>query len=212
MRTEPSHQDLKAELRKAMRQRMAALTGSDRPALDEAIRRHLLDWVAVNKPGVVAAFLAFDGEPDLQPALLEMARQGVRLALPVILDEPGRAAITLRAWAPGHRLKPNRFGILEPEASDRIRLSDIDLVLLPLVAWDELGGRLGMGASFYDRLLQPVSELPRPLRVGVGYQVQRAERLPIDPWDVRLHMMISETGCHACGSGVPPPAALPTST
>jgi 5-formyltetrahydrofolate cyclo-ligase len=198
MNTEPSQQDLKAQLRRTMRQRRSAITVEERSALDDAIRRNLLAWCDQADPAVVAAFLAFDGEPDLEPALLQMAESGTRLALPVVENEPGRSVIRFREWLPGRELRANRFGIREPSRTTEIRLPQIDLVLVPLVAWDESGGRLGMGASYYDRLFQPFRELARPVRMGVGYGVQKADRLPLDPWDVRLHMMLSESGVETC--------------
>jgi 5-formyltetrahydrofolate cyclo-ligase len=56
-----------------------------------------------------------------------------------------------------------------------------------------------MGASFYDRLFQPYSESERPVRMGVGYELQRVENLPCDPWDIRLHGVLTENGWFTCG-------------
>jgi 5-formyltetrahydrofolate cyclo-ligase len=55
-----------------------------------------------------------------------------------------------------------------------------------------------MGASFYDRLFQPFASDPRPLRVGVAYGVQEIDRVPLEPWDVPLHMVLTENGCLDC--------------
>jgi 5-formyltetrahydrofolate cyclo-ligase len=68
-----------------------------------------------------------------------------------------------------------------------------------LVGWNTDGNRLGMGASFYDRLFQPFAELPRPVRLGVGYQMQQADSIPKDPWDIRLHCILTENGLFTCG-------------
>ncbi len=91
-------------------------------------------------------------------------------------------------------MKNNRYGIPEPLNSPEIPLPDINLLLMPLVGWDEFGQRLGMGAGFYDRTLQPFSQSDLPIRVGVAYQLQKVPRLPREPWDIRLHMLLSETG------------------
>lgn len=181
-----------------MRRGRAGIAEADRSDRDGAIRRHLLAWYDEHLPSVVAAFLAFDGEPDLEPTLLQMADRGTRLALPVVHNEPGGAVIRFREWVPGPELRANRFGIREPSDTAEIRLSEIDLVLVPLVAWDKTGGRLGMGAGFYDRLFQPCLTHLRPLRMGVGYGIQRADRIPMEAWDVRLHMMLTEAGCESC--------------
>jgi 5-formyltetrahydrofolate cyclo-ligase len=147
---------------------------------------------------VVAAFVAFDGEPDLRPSMNELDGRGVRLALPVIRAATDRADICFRQWSPGSEMQPNRYGIPEPVGTLDLRLDEIDLALIPLVAWDSGGGRLGMGASFYDRLFQPLAEQRRPFRLGVAYQLQQVERVPVEPWDIGLHGVLTERGCFTC--------------
>jgi 5-formyltetrahydrofolate cyclo-ligase len=209
MKTEPSLQASKSELRKSARQRRASLADDLRHHLDAAINRHLLDLAERLRPAQIAAFRAFDGEPDLAPALRELEGRGVRLALPVVQRDPthaegaGGARICFRRWSDGSELRPNRFGILEPVGTLDVGLAELDLVLVPLVAWDASGGRLGMGASFYDRLFQPVAGEPRPLRVGVAYGVQEVDRVPLEPWDVPLHMILTENGCLDCREAKP---------
>jgi 5-formyltetrahydrofolate cyclo-ligase len=204
MKTEPSLHAAKSALRKSVRQRRASLAADQRQRLDAAINRHLLDFADRHQPGLVAAFMAFDGEPDLAPALRELERRGVRLAVPIVQDDPthagspGGASICFRRWSNNSDMQPNRYGILEPTGTLEIGLAEIDLALIPLVAWDAAGGRLGMGASFYDRLFQPFASEARPLRMGVAYGVQQIDRVPREPWDVTLHMMLTESGCLDC--------------
>ena len=94
----------------------------------------------------------------------------------------------------------SRFGIPEPCGSPEIPLSNIDLLLMPLVGWDESGNRLGMGAGYYDRALQSSGQSDVPIRAGVAYQLQKVPGVPVDPWDIRLHMLLSETGWFTCPS------------
>jgi 5-formyltetrahydrofolate cyclo-ligase len=71
------------------------------------------------------------------------------------------------------------------------------------------GGRLGMGASFYDRVFQPHARVRRPFRLGVAYRLQQVERIPLDPWDIRLHGVLTENGYFDCppqACGNPPPS------
>ena len=195
---EPSRQISKTDLRKRIRQDRARLDGKQRQAWDSALNSHLLDYAERARPDVVAAFVAFDGEPDLTPALTELEHLGTRLALPVVREGPGRADICFRQWSPASEMQPNRYGIPEPVGTLDVRMGEIDLVLVPLVAWDSNGGRLGMGASFYDRVFQPLATQRRPLRLGVAYQLQQVERIPLDPWDIRLHGVLTENGCFDC--------------
>lgn len=95
-------------------------------------------------------------------------------------------------------MKQNLYGIPEPDETAEILLSGIDLVLLPLVGWDDAGGRLGMGAGFYDRALQPYGQSDAPVRMGVGYQLQRVTEVPAEPWDICLHKILSELGWSDC--------------
>jgi len=104
----------------------------------------------------------------------------------------------MREWLPDRETVANRYGIAEPANTEDIRIVDIDLVLIPLVGWDRTGGRLGMGASFYDRLFQPFAESERPLRIGVGYELQNVPNIPREPWDVGLHGLLTENGWFTC--------------
>jgi len=198
MHIEPSLKSLKPRLRKEIRSRRAGIDKGQRSQWDTAINQQLSDYAGQSRPGVVAAFMAFDGEPNLMPALLELESKGAVLGLPVVQTAPGKPVITIRQWSVSDELQKNRYGIAEPVETEEIRLGDIDLILVPLVGWDRTGGRLGMGASFYDRLFQPFSELGKPVRMGVGYELQNVERIPRDPWDVRLHCVLTENGWFTC--------------
>ena len=158
----------------------------------------LVEHVRQVQPRVVAAYLAFDGEPDLAPAMEQLRGMGITLALPVVQDQPGKSVITFNHWSNESGLSNNRYGIAEPREGREIPATQIDLVMVPLVAWDGSGGRLGMGASFYDRYFQPFAMLANPVRIGVGYQLQKVDSLPMEPWDIRLHGVLSETGIFKC--------------
>jgi 5-formyltetrahydrofolate cyclo-ligase len=198
MKIESSQKSPKSRLRKEIRSMRAGIDAARRKRWDTAINQHLENYWRLSSPGVVAAYMAFDGEPDLMPSLANLADRGVKLALPVISDEPGKAVITFRLWSVASEMQRNRYGISEPAGTMEISVSDLDLVLVPLVGWDRAGGRLGMGASFYDRLFQPFAECGRPVRMGVGYELQNVEIVPRDPWDIPLHAVLTENGWFTC--------------
>jgi 5-formyltetrahydrofolate cyclo-ligase len=198
MKIAPNLKSPKSQLRKDIRRKRAGIDEAQRKHWDASINRQLDQYLLQAKPRVVAAYLAFDGEPDLMPSLAGLEKRGVKLALPVIQDAPGKAVITLRHWSVAGVMQKNRYGIQEPTGTGEVLVTDIDLVLVPLVGWDRTGGRLGMGASFYDRMFQPFSELPRPVRMGVGYELQNVESIPLDPWDIRLHGVLTENGWFTC--------------
>lgn len=198
MKIEPDQKLLKSRLRKEIRNRRAGIGSAQRNRWDSAINHHLSGYLEQAGHRAVAAYMAFDGEPDLMPTLAGMEESGVTLALPVVRDAPGKAVITFRRWPVSGELHANRYGILEPAGTDELRVTDIDLVLVPLVAWDRTGARLGMGASFYDRLFQPFAGLGKPLRMGVSYQLQEVIEIPSDPWDIGLHGVFTENGLFTC--------------
>jgi 5-formyltetrahydrofolate cyclo-ligase len=198
MKTVPDQHSRKQALRKELRDVRSAIGKNRRVALDETINRHLLEYARTTRLSDIAAYLAFDGEPDLLPALEQLDRDGVTIALPVVREHEGRNLLMFRQWTQDCEVKPNRFGILEPRDTPEIPLLAFDAVLVPLVGWDRHGSRLGMGASFYDRAFQPFAQNPRPMRMGVAYEAQYCAEIPLDPWDISLHAMLTERGWFTC--------------
>lgn len=166
-----------------------------RAVLDRDIQRHVLDWPRLVRCRHVAAYWAVKGEPDLGPLMQRLAARGITTYLPV--TGPGRS-LSFHAWELGDPLRNNPFGIPEPASGRVIETAKLDLVLMPLVAWDAAGRRLGMGGGYYDKAFQPLLGLDGARRVGVAYSVQQAEQLPEDEWDVRLHAVVTDSGWIAC--------------
>ena len=194
MKPEASQKALKSRLRRKIRAQRRNIDAPDKLALDSAINRFLATYVEESRVLTIAAFWPFDGEPNLLPALELLECAGIRLALPVIGEEPARPSMIFRHWTTGTAMEQNHYGIPEPAGTAEIQLPDIDLILLPLVGWDDSGGRLGMGAGYYDRALQPFRQFPSPIRMGVAYLMQKLPLIPTEPWDIRLHMILSESG------------------
>ena len=170
-----------------------SLTTAERTHSDRAIRAHLGNEVGRLGVTSLAAFWPFDGEPDLVPALRELASSGIHIALPV-LSGNGADEMQFHAWHAGTIMRTNRFGIPEPLQSERRDLQSLGLLLLPLTGWDRRGNRLGMGSGYYDRALRRVREYDLPLRVGVAYGCMEVEQIPDDQWDVPLHGVLTEQG------------------
>lgn len=155
----------------------------------------MLANTSVTGARTVAGYLAFDDEPDLRFALTQLCRRGIRVVAPLV--PPHREdPLAFRTWTPATPLKANRHGVSEPIGTGLVPLAHIDVVLVPLVAWDRAGNRIGMGAGWYDRTLAGAEA--RPLRFGVGWSLQEAEALPSDPWDVPLHAVVTEQGWFTC--------------
>ena len=137
--------------------------------------------------GIIAGYHATRREADPAPFLESLHEKGHTLALPVI-----RAGnhILFCQWKPGDTLHVNRYGIHEPpETASAIKP---DAILVPLIAFDLKGHRLGYGGGFYDRTLA-MPDYDRCRRIGLAYDFQKVERLPSEPHDVTLDFVVTET-------------------
>ncbi|MEE8494892.1 MAG: 5-formyltetrahydrofolate cyclo-ligase [Xanthomonadales bacterium] len=208
MQTETSRKTKKTALRNELRARRRLLNESDRLALNASINHFLAKFIAEHRPTTIAAFWPFDGEPNLLPTLEAADQQGIRIALPVIRQGPAGRSLIFAQWSTAAEVVKNRYGIPEPRGSPEIPLINIDLLLMPLVGWDESGNRLGMGAGLYDRALAPLSQFDVPIRAGVAYQIQKVPSVPNESWDIRLHMLLSETGWFTCPRDYKPGPAM----
>ena len=143
----------------------------------------------------IAFYLASDGELDPLPLLRSAVAMGKQCLLPV-LHPLGHRRLWFARWKPGEPLRPNRYGIPEP-ADRRYTLSgcDLDLVIVPLVAFDQQGNRLGMGGGYYDRTFAPCrNRSRRPLLIGWAHALQEVPELPARPWDIPLDGLVTEQG------------------
>jgi 5-formyltetrahydrofolate cyclo-ligase len=141
----------------------------------------------------VALFLPFDGEPSLARVVAAARAHGKRLYAPVLRG----LTMTFAELEPDARLAANFFGILEPKLGAKIDARRLDLVLTPLVGFDDRGVRLGVGRGYYDRcfrFLAPRTHWRRPKLLGVAYELQRLPPLIAQPWDVPLWGIATETG------------------
>lgn len=184
-------------IRKAMRQKRAALSSQERAATATAIARYVTRLPQFQRADRIGAYLAVNGEVDLSP-LIEIAwARGKTVALPVL---HGRRLEFLE-YTPDTRMVTNRFGIPEPDPAHARALSArfLNMVLAPLVAFDTQGGRLGMGGGFYDRsfaFLRRRQHWLRPAFIGMAYEFQRVDELPVEPWDVPLHGVMTDAQWH----------------
>ena len=160
---------------------------------DRTIENHIRSLPEFRRARRVALFLAFDGEPSLAP-LVELARrQRKRLYVPLLRG----MTMTFAELEPGATLAANFFGILEPKLGGKIDARRLDLVLTPLVAFDDSGVRVGVGRGYYDRcfrFLRHRAHWRRPKLLGVAYELQRVPPLVPSSWDVPLWGVVTERG------------------
>ncbi len=132
-------------------------------------------------------------EPDVRPVIAEWLQHGTQACLPVVVGRD--MALSFRLWTPESPLSADRFGVPTPLA-DAITLVP-DVLLIPLNAFDDRGFRLGYGGGFFDRTLAALS--PRPLAIGIGFEIGRVASVSPQPHDQRLDWIVSEAAVTAIG-------------
>jgi 5-formyltetrahydrofolate cyclo-ligase len=175
-------------LRSAMLAWRASLREAERRAAADRLlamlrRERLFDGAAI-----VSGFWPIREEIDISPLLAELHDQGCRLALPVVQGK--RQRLLFRAWRPGDTLEAGVFGTLQPSAA--CEELDPDGLLVPLLACDEDGWRLGYGGGFYDRTLVALRAKKRITAVGVGFDGQIVPQVPHGADDQRLDWLLTD--------------------
>ncbi len=187
----------KSALRREVIARVNALTEETRQRSGPAIARHLLECPEWESVRTVGLFWSHGWELDLRPVWRFVGEQGLRMAAPAYRPLTGEYVWKLvedfkTEMIPGH------FGVLEPMARCREVAADaLDWVLVPGVAFDAEGGRLGRGKGHYDRWLLASS---RGIRCGIGFEEQIVTKVPLEPHDIRLHYVVTPAQVRHCRS------------
>ncbi len=178
------------EAKRALRtEAIAARAGHDPLACGMALADHVLRERPPPPDAVVAGFWPLGDEIDIRPLLERLFARGHEIVLPVT---PKRGnPLTFGLWRPNDVLLPERFGTFRPTGPARVP----SYLLVPLLAFDRAGGRLGYGGGFYDRTL-PL--LPGRFAMGCGFAAQAVDAVPVGPYDVRLDAVATERGVMMC--------------
>lgn len=186
----------RAQLRRKLRVARRALSPGQQRAAARGLYRQLAQHPLFRRARHVSLYLPMDGEIDPRPLLRAAQRRGKATYLPVLNAWP-RTRMVFQRVLPNEKFRPNRFRIPEPRFNHarQRRIWALDLVLMPLVGFDDEGGRLGMGGGFYDRSLAYRSRRKswkKPLLLGLAHECQKVERLAQASWDVPLAGTVSD--------------------
>jgi 5-formyltetrahydrofolate cyclo-ligase len=182
----------KKQLRRDMRARRANLDPAEQRQCSEQLCTSIEQLPGWANCRSIALYLASDGEIDPSAISTRARSLGKQILLPVLADN----SLVFATWDEGEPMQDNHFGIPEPGTSAaRVAAADIDIICLPLVAWDKAGGRLGMGGGFYDRTL---ANIQVPTLVGLGHSFQEVAEVPMESWDARLEFIATENGLTQC--------------
>lgn len=136
----------------------------------------------------IFAYFPLGNEADVRPVVREAWRRGKRVAFPKVFGE-AMAFFEIRDFS---QLHPGTFGVMEPEETFPAEWED-GLMLVPGVAFDRRGSRMGFGRGYYDRYL---AAHPGCIRMGIAYELQVADEIPVEQTDIPLDILVTETGVH----------------
>jgi 5-formyltetrahydrofolate cyclo-ligase len=161
------------------------------PRTVRTLIRHASDWILAQRPSRVHGYLAKNdtNEIDIRDLMTQLVDSGVEVVVPRILDVV-TGSMELVSWHPDQPLRTNRFGIDEPVGGKVVSRLDIDLWIVPLLGADKVGNRLGYGAGFYDRMLRGTPGV----KAGLLIESCVVDRLPVEPHDVPVDVVITENG------------------
>ena len=181
-----SPDSLKADLRTNFLTMRSALADAEPDAVPRITQR-LHEILAGRTDAVVGGYMAIKGEIDLMPAYQAFHEHGFTMCLPVTPET--QSALIFRRWSPGQDLVTGQFSILEPDESCDPVVPDI--LLVPLLAFDRAGGRLGFGQGYYDRTLSHLRSHRKIAAYGIAYAGQEADHVPLGPHDQRLDAVVT---------------------
>lgn len=188
---QPQFAQQRQTIRNEIRQRRRALTPVQQQDFAWQIAIRVAQHRGIQSVQRIAAFLSFDGELNTGPLIEQLWQLGKRVFLPVLHPFSPGNLLFLRYTAETPLIH-NRFNILEPalDVRDVLPVSQLEVVLTPLVAFDSQGQRLGMGGGFYDRTLQNW-QCCGPYPMGLAHDCQQVTALPVEQWDIPLPKIIT---------------------
>ncbi|WP_139491905.1 5-formyltetrahydrofolate cyclo-ligase [Brevibacillus dissolubilis] len=180
----------KKECRKQVLQARALLTPQEHAERSEKAARQLLMLPELAEAKHIMLFYPFRDEIDTRSLLEKWRAQGRQVWLPLTI--PSEHLIIPYVYDGEHTLRTGAYGISEPdpERAAPADLSLLDAVIVPGVAFDQTGGRLGYGGGYYDRFFEKIEN--RVHRIGYGFSVQITENVPAEPHDRRMHLIVTD--------------------
>ncbi len=181
----------KKQIRNTMKKRRSELLPGEVRTRSAHIIARLTGQDVYRRSGCLASYVSVRNEVDTHTLIDSALDSGKRVAVPVAKPSHMLVHREIRGLA---ELKPSGFGLLEPsgEVGVEIQPDTFDIVLVPGLAFDQTGNRIGFGAGYYDRFLS----LTPATKVGLAYDFQLFDRLPTGPRDIPMDLIITESGIH----------------
>ena len=178
----------KAELRKTSLERRIEAHATAGPLAGDLLAGQFLEAIEMAAGEAVAGYWPMRQEIDPVPLMKRLFAAGQAVALPVI--EKPEKTLSFRAWEPGQVLEDAEFGTSQPPPDAAVLRPKV--LLVPLLAFDDRGFRLGYGGGYYDRTIAALRQRGELLAVGIAYDAQQVERVPDEDFDQRLDWVVTE--------------------
>jgi len=193
------HMRTKTELRRHLLAQRAMLTPADIDQHSMVIAAYVCDLPAFRVSHTIMVYMALPQEVQTMPIITRARQLQKRIAVPVIR---GQELIAVALNESPMQLQRGRFGILEPCGTPCVlHPQDIGCIVVPGIAFDTRGGRLGFGKGYYDRFLR---QLPATTyRCGLAFSVQIVPYMPQEPHDICMHGIVTEQGYIPCMHALP---------
>lgn len=186
----------KQAIRQQVRERRNTLTSQEQKHAAQQLVTSINALECLPHSAKIGLYLSFDGELNTHPVIEALWEKHKQVFVPVL--HPFRQGyLVFVEYTPNTPMLSNQFNIREPQLTCQhiCPLSELDILFMPLVAFDALGNRLGMGGGFYDRTLSVHHQESRqkPSLIGLAHDCQKFDKLPIEPWDIKINKIITPT-------------------
>ena len=182
------------EIRNIIKEKRSQLSEKELHLTSKAITERIRSFKFPKELTKIGIYYAVNNEVDVHPLCKILWQESKRVYLPIV----EKKKLLFGEYRDTSNLKNNRFKIPEPIVGIESQISafELDLIFMPLVAFDPMGNRIGMGGGFYDRTLdnkQLDNDLKKPILVGVAYEFQKQNQIQPNSWDIPLDMIFTES-------------------
>jgi len=196
----------KQSIRYNIRKQRHQLSDTQKTQAAKAITQRLIQLSQYIENQQIAAYISHNGEINTNLIIQHALSNGKNVHLPA-LHTNKQNELLFYPYQANDQLVDNQFGIPEPNSTklSAIAITDLDLILMPLVAFDKRGHRLGRGAGYYDKTLEPIKNKPikqRPCLIGLGYDFQKLDHIQHEDWDVPMDIVITENSTFYCNKEI----------
>ena len=176
------------QVRKNIIQQRQTLSSTLLQDKSQQVFKHLQNLPEFTLSKKVGSYLAVNGEMETSTIHNWLHTHSKVIYLPIIKED----TLVFGLWKQNTKLTPNKFNILEPSDKHSCPIDQLDIILVPLVAFKADCNRMGMGGGYYDKTLGAIKKEKRPLLIGIAHEFQKNEEFTVNDWDIPLDKIITE--------------------